>query len=48
MIGKLAGMFYERLEEAIRAERPIRLVYIGRVTGDLDLLLMWENGNLSL
>jgi len=48
MEGKLAGAFFDRLEEAIRAERPIRLVYIGRVTAEIDLPLMWENGSLGL
>lgn len=48
MTGQLAENFYDRLLEAIRAERPVKLVYIGREANAINLLSMWENGTLLL
>jgi hypothetical protein len=45
---ELAEKFFDELEEAIRRERPIRLVYAGNVTSVEDLKCMWENGALCL
>jgi len=43
-----AGDFYDELEEAIRLERPIKLIYVGMLTDEETLLKMWDEGSLSL
>ena len=43
-----ASDFYDELEETIRQEMPVRLVYIGRLIDEETLLRMWEEGSLSL
>jgi len=43
-----AGDFYDELEEAIRLEKPVKLVYVGMLTDEDMLLRMWDEGSLSL
>ena len=40
--------FYDELQEAIRLEKPVKLVHVGRLTDEDTLLRMWEEGSLSL
>ena len=48
MNSEFAEKFYDELEEAIREERPLRLVHVGMVTPEKTLTEMWEQGSLCL
>ena len=48
MKNQLAEKFYDELEDAIREERPLKLVHVGRVTPEEILTEMWEQGSLCL
>jgi hypothetical protein len=43
-----AADFYDELQEAIRLEKPIKLVHVGMLTDEQTLLKMWDEGSLCL